>query len=142
MACQATSGLCPGNSDIKCCTLASCSTPSGVGTCMQTAACSAEGGSSLSGYCVGPADQQCCVKGSPPPASSQMGVDICDPLSPSAAACYSSSGYSFVIPRGFRSTGAVDTSVCTSIIAAYNAGAKVRDTYMFPCNNTPAMATL
>eukprot|EP00599_Poterioochromonas_sp_BG-1_P007382 CAMPEP_0173152030 /NCGR_PEP_ID=MMETSP1105-20130129/11966_1 /TAXON_ID=2985 /ORGANISM="Ochromonas sp., Strain BG-1" /LENGTH=102 /DNA_ID=CAMNT_0014067585 /DNA_START=44 /DNA_END=348 /DNA_ORIENTATION=+ len=35
-----TSGLCPGSSDIKCCTSNSCSTPQGSGTCVQTSACS------------------------------------------------------------------------------------------------------
>eukprot|EP00981_Chlorochromonas_danica_P015291 scaffold11564_cov180-Ochromonas_danica.AAC.1 len=49
-----TSGLCPGSSDIKCCTQATCSTPAGSGTCMQTSLCSSQGGSSYSGYCSGP----------------------------------------------------------------------------------------
>jgi len=55
-----TSGLCPGSSDIKCCTSNSCSTPQGSGTCVQTSACS---GTSVSGYCSGPGDLQCCVGG-------------------------------------------------------------------------------
>ena len=42
-----TSNLCPGSSDIKCCTSNPCSTPSGSGTCEQTSACS---GTSYSGY--------------------------------------------------------------------------------------------
>ena len=41
---------------------------------------------------------------------------------------------SFVIPRGYHSSGSVDTAVCNSIVAASNAGIKTRDTYMFPCN--------
>lgn len=41
-----TSGLCPGSSDIQCCTQNKCSTPYGSGTCMQTSAC---GGTSYSG---------------------------------------------------------------------------------------------
>lgn len=57
-----TSGLCPGSSDIKCCTKPTCSTPSGSGTCMGTSQCSSQGGSSVSGYCAGPSDIQCCVQ--------------------------------------------------------------------------------
>eukprot|EP01033_Poteriospumella_lacustris_P011906 gene11906-8496_t len=55
-----TSGLCPGSSDIKCCTNNPCSTPQGSGTCKQKSACS---GTSVSGYCSGPSDLQCCVGG-------------------------------------------------------------------------------
>ena len=55
-----TSGLCPGSSDIKCCTNNKCSTPQGSGTCKQTSACS---GTSVPGYCSGPSDLQCCVSG-------------------------------------------------------------------------------
>jgi hypothetical protein len=58
-----TSNLCPGSSDIRCCTNAKCSTPSGSGTCMQTSLCSSKGGKSISGYCVGPSEVQCCVSG-------------------------------------------------------------------------------
>lgn len=54
----ATAGLCPGSSDIKCCTSAACSTPSGSGSCQSTDSCS---GSSIPGYCSGPANIQCCV---------------------------------------------------------------------------------
>lgn len=57
----ATSGLCPGSSDIRCCTNNPCSTPQGSGVCKQTSACS---GTSVSGYCSGPSDLQCCVSGS------------------------------------------------------------------------------
>lgn len=127
---KTTSNLCPGSSDIKCCTQASCSTPSGSGTCMQTSLCSSQGGSSVPGYCVGPSDLQCCVKGS---SSGQYGVDVSTTISSSSASCFSSSGMSFVIPRGYKSTGNVDTQVCTSIKSAYNAGIKTRDTYLFPC---------
>lgn len=56
-----TSGLCPGSSDIRCCTNNKCSTPQGSGVCKQKSACS---GTSVSGYCSGPSDLQCCVSGS------------------------------------------------------------------------------
>jgi hypothetical protein len=53
-----TPGLCPGSSDIQCCTMNSCTTPHGAGTCLSTSSCS---GTSYSGYCTGPSDIQCCV---------------------------------------------------------------------------------
>jgi len=67
------------------------------------------------------------------PASSTYGVDISSQLSSSTASCLASAGISFVIPRGYRSSGSVDSAVCNSIVAAANAGIKIRDTYMFPC---------
>ncbi len=127
-----TSGLCPGSSDIKCCTQSKCSTPSGSGTCMQTSLCSSKGGTSMSGFCTGPSDLQCCVS-NPTPPSGVYGVDVCDTITPTAASCFKSAGINYVIPRGYRSTGAVDTQVCTSMVNAYNAGIATRDTYMFPC---------
>jgi hypothetical protein len=84
------------------------------------------------GYCTGPTDMQCCVTGDVP-TTSTLGYDICDSMSSTTAACFKSAGYSFAVPRGYRSTGAVDTAVCTSIKNAATAGAAVRDTYMFPC---------
>lgn len=129
-----TSNLCPGSDDIKCCTKSVCSTPLGSGVCMQTAECAAEGGQSVSGYCVGPSDIQCCVSGTPPtPTDSEYGLDVSYEVSSSTASCFVSSGFSFVIPRGYHSYGAVDTAACSTIINAYNAGIKTRDTYMFPC---------
>ena len=44
------------------------------------------------------------------------------------------------IPRGFRSTGAVDTNVCTSLENAQLAGVPYRDTYMFPCPSCSSSA--
>jgi hypothetical protein len=125
-----TSNLCPGSSDIKCCTQSKCSTPTGSGTCMQTSLCSSKGGKSYSGYCSGPSDLQCCVTGT---TSGQYGIDISQSMSSSTASCMASSGVSFVIPRGYKSTGAVDSSVCTSLNAAAAAGIKTRDVYLFPC---------
>ena len=46
---QVTSNLCPGSADVKCCTLSSCSTPSGSGQCKSTSSCSASGGKSVAG---------------------------------------------------------------------------------------------
>lgn len=128
-----TSNLCPGSSDVKCCTKNPCSTPSGSGSCMSTSQCSSSGGKSYSGYCTGPSDLQCCVKGS---STGHYGVDVSSTITTSAASCFKSAGLSFVIPRGYKSTGAVDTNVCTSIKNAAAAGIATRDAYMFPCEHT------
>lgn len=125
-----TSNLCPGSSDIKCCTQNKCSTPSGSGTCMQTSLCSSKGGKSVSGYCSGPSDLQCCVTGS---STASYGVDVSTTITSSAASCFKSNGISYVVPRGYKSTGAVDTQVCSSLNNAHNAGIATRDVYMFPC---------
>jgi hypothetical protein len=161
-----TSGLCPGSSDIKCCTKNSCSTPQGSGTCMQTSACS---GSSVAGYCTGPSDLQCCVGGgtacSTPQGSGtcvstsqcsgtsvpgycpgaadiqccvsgsstgHYGLDVSQSMSSSTTNCFAGT-YSFIVPRGYQSTGNVDSAVCTTIKNAYSSGFKVRDAYLFPC---------
>jgi len=124
-----TSNLCPGSTDIRCCTSHPCATPAGSGVCQQKSACS---GTAYPGYCVGPADLQCCVSGAVD--TTDKGTDVSAALSASTAACFASSGYgAFVIPRGFRSTGSIDPNVCTSIKNAASAGIKIRDTYMFPC---------
>jgi len=63
----------------------------------------------------------------------QYGLDVSTTISSSSASCFVSSGYTFAVPRGYKSTGAVDTQVCNSIKAAYTAGFKSRDAYLFPC---------
>lgn len=126
-----TSNLCPGSTDIKCCTNNPCSTPSGKDTCMQTSLCSAQGGKSFAGYCTGPSDMQCCVKSS---SKGYFGVDVSTVLTTSAASCFKSSGASYVVPRGYRSSGSVDTQVCNSLKIAANAGITTRDVYHFPVN--------
>ncbi len=62
----------------------------------------------------------------------QYGIDISTAVSSSSASCFVSGGYSYVVPRGYRSTGAVDTNVCTSLNNAKNAGIPYRDVYLFP----------
>ena len=67
-------------------------------------------------------------------SSAQAGVDISVSLTSTVAACLlTSDNLDFVIPRGYRSTGAIDTAVCGSLSVAQAAGVPVRDTYMFPC---------
>lgn len=132
-----TSNLCPGSSDIKCCTNNKCSTPKGSGTCMQKSKCS---GTAVAGYCTGPSDLQCCVGSSPSPSSSSYGLDVSQSVSASTASCFAGS-YSFIIPRGFKSTGAVDSAVCTTLNNAKSAGIKTRDVYMFPCKTQRSTAS-
>ena len=138
-----TSGLCPGSSDIMCCTEAACSTPWGTGTCVNQNDCN---GDVFSGYCTGPSDLKCCVGGSPDPdptpsGSSTMGVDISQPLSSSTASCFASNGVSFIVPRGYTSTGHVDSAACTSLNAAKSAGIAKRDVYLFPCPTCSSSAS-
>ena len=123
-----TSGLCPGSSDIKCCTNNPCSTPQGSGTCKQTSACS---GTSVPGYCSGPSDLQCCVSGS---STAYYGVDVSALTSSSAFSCLKSSGLgTFSINRGYQSSGKVDSNVCNNLNNAKSAGVAYRDVYLFPC---------
>ena len=63
---KVTSGLCPGDDDIRCCTQPACSTPFGVGECISTSQCTSKKGTSVPSYCAGPADLQCCVTGVTP----------------------------------------------------------------------------
>ena len=61
------------------------------------------------------------------------GVDVSQPMSASSASCFVSSGYSYAIPRGYTCNCNIDSSVCTTLVNAYNAGITVRDVYLFPC---------
>jgi hypothetical protein len=61
------------------------------------------------------------------------GVDVDVLVSSSEMSCFASSGITFFIPRGYHSTGSVDTNVCTNLKTAYSAKISYRDTYMFPC---------
>ena len=102
-----------------------CTTPEGSGVCLPTAACS---GTSVSGYCPGGNDIQCCVTGS---KDGLFGLDIANQASTSTYTCFAESGYGdFTIPRGFHSTGVVDTDVCGNLKHAQEAGIPYRDTYM------------
>lgn len=132
-----TSGLCPGGSNIECCTHPACSTPRGSGHCMSTSECS---GTPVSGYCVGPSDIQCCVSSGPTPPtpptphpSTSRGVDLAGDCSAGTLACMVKAGYGFGIFRAWHSTGSFDTSACPNIVAAHAQGMSTTDVYMFPC---------
>jgi hypothetical protein len=61
------------------------------------------------------------------------GIDVSTLTSSSTASCYVSSGYTFIIPRGYKSSGYVDTNVCGTLTNAQKAGIKHLDVYLFPC---------
>jgi hypothetical protein len=147
-----SSGYCSGSSDILCCTLPNCTTPSGEGTCKSTSTCS---GKSVSGYCQGPSDITCCVgseddnggggddidDGDDMPTGSIYGVDTQDTVTTSDASCLKSKGVDLIIVRAFRSTGAVDTTACPSLENAKTEKISIRDAYIFPCPTCSASAT-
>jgi len=64
---------------------------------------------------------------------SALGVDISVAVTESNYACMKSNGYSFAIPRAFRSTGSPDTNACANIKNAHTAGFTRADVYIFPC---------
>jgi len=133
----ATAGLCPGASNIQCCTTPSCTVGADSGSCMQASQCS---GTFTSGAgCTGPTGFGCCV-GNSNPVSSVYGVDVSTSISSSTASCFASS-YGFIIPRGFKSSGYVDSAVCTTLNNAKNAGIPYRETYLFPCPTCSSSAS-
>jgi len=60
------------------------------------------------------------------------GVDFTDVLTGTEIECLQASGLSFVIPRGYRSVGVVDTNFVASLITAQTAGMS-GSVYLFPC---------
>lgn len=70
----------------------------------------------------------------PPPVSNTAnGVDVSTAVSSSSASCFASNGISYIVVRGYRSSGSVDTAACGSLNAAAAAGIPTRDAYIFPC---------
>lgn len=65
-------------------------------------------------------------------SASTHGLDMSTAASQDATDCMKSS-YSFVVPRGYHSSGSVDTNVCTTLKHAKSSGIAGRDVYMFPC---------
>jgi hypothetical protein len=66
-------------------------------------------------------------------SSSFYGVDVSVPINAAAAECFKSKGLTYIVPRGYRSTGAVDLNVCDTLNNAAAAGIETRDVYIFPC---------
>lgn len=71
--------------------------------------------------------------------TTNRGIDVSQLVSTSTASCMAGS-YSFIIPRGYKSSGSVDTSVCSTLNAAKSGGIATRDVYMFPCPTCSASA--
>eukprot|EP01038_Epipyxis_sp_PR26KG_P013541 gene13541-18163_t len=64
--------------------------------------------------------------------SAEYGLDVSAAVSSSTATCFANNGITFIVPRGYRSSGSVDTNVCTTLKNANTAGIKKRDVYLFP----------
>lgn len=64
---------------------------------------------------------------------STEGVGVSSLVSVSAFGAMRSEGVDFVIARGFRSTGSVDTNVAATVANAWNAGMSRVDVYHSPC---------
>ena len=60
------------------------------------------------------------------------GVDYSTRLT-SAISCLVKEGYTFAIPRGYLSYGAIDPNAVANIKSAWDGGMKNVDVYMFPC---------
>ncbi len=72
--------------------------------------------------------------------SELRGVDYSTLVSVDAHMCLVESGYTFAVPRGFRSSGVLDENVCQNLINAQAAGVSIRDVYIFPCPTCSASA--
>lgn len=124
------------------------------GVCISTRGCSVlKQGESVRGFCPGGKDIQCCLNNQRPPnppprrpsdeSSSSSAKEQCGPtchkgldvstyVSSSAARCLVKD-YSFIIVRGYRSNGEIDSNMKNTVKNCRNAGFKAVHIYMFPC---------
>lgn len=65
--------------------------------------------------------------------STPYGVDVSALTSTSAWSCMVGNGISFAVVRGYRSSGSIDSNVCSNLKNAQSGGVTHRDTYLFPC---------
>ena len=77
-------------------------------------------------------------------ASSQaiLGIDYSTPLSLSTHQCLRKSGFSFAIPRAWKSFGAFDANSLDNIKNARLAGFPSVDVYAFPCRGISAVSQI
>lgn len=66
-----------------------------------------------------------------------LGLDLAGSFSAANFQCIKNAGYSYVILRGYRSTGSLDPTATQSLTNAKSAGL-VTDMYMFPCRGKSA----
>ena len=68
-----------------------------------------------------------------------LGLDLAGAFTAANFQCIKNAGYSYVIIRGYRSTGALDTAATQSLTNAKSVGLAT-DMYMFPCRGKSATA--
>jgi len=73
--------------------------------------------------------------------SAELGIDLYPLVAVDGYRCLLQQGYSFVVPRGYRSLGKVDDNVCANLENARAAGVQKRDVYIFPCTTCELSAT-
>lgn len=69
------------------------------------------------------------------------GVDVSSLVSTDSWQCMASSGYTFAVIRGYRSSGSVDPNTLSTIDNAWKGGMKYVDVYLFPCPTCSKSAT-
>lgn len=65
--------------------------------------------------------------------SGVYGLDFFAASSTATLTCFKNKGHTFLIPRGYRSIGALDPNVVSNIKNAWAVGFKYVDAYIFPC---------
>lgn len=71
--------------------------------------------------------------------NSTLGLDLAGAFTVANFQCIKNAGYSFVIIRGYRSPGSLDTNANQSLTNAKTVGLTT-DIYMFPCRGKSASA--
>lgn len=66
-------------------------------------------------------------------AAAVLGIDVSQPVSADAAACFAKAGASFAIVRAWESLGRFDSSAPGSVASFWGAGFAHVDVYLFPC---------
>jgi hypothetical protein len=66
-------------------------------------------------------------------SGSGKSIDFSQKYSVKTQQCFVKAGYNLAIPRGFRSSGKVDTNLALNVRYGVTAGFKHIHTYMFPC---------
>ncbi len=67
---------------------------------------------------------------------SKLGIDVSQPHSEDVLKCFVKEGYTFLVTRGYKSYGAVDTNAIATLANAQKAGMTDAGVYLFPCTGT------